>query len=443
MARIYGGYDIDKLGDPVIPPEMVRGGYDVPKIGGDIAFDKRDDLFSPEGPELRQPSSPSAFAGMAPPAPQPVAPTSQVAPSITPQTVPFAQGVADAMAPETRPLFPNTQAPIGGNLQQFPTPSGGTVGLPPTTPSGRTAQEIQGAVAGTALDERGYTPEEAKKFEQESFMAQKKQNMAERRIVGALEKQGMTEAEMRTAIGADENPNMSRSQAFTKLKELQKKKQMQGADSRTAKQTEKIMGMDDPDAERFRALEDAWSGTGEDDLGQPLETYMNDSQRKEFGRLRGKVADGRAREGDFTRMENILKQATSKSGRAASKRDAETEQATIAQATKEAQTKEDKAWLEPRTAELAIINKQLKEYDDAKGDKAKAELMDTEQRRELLDRRGQIRGQITNRNQGGAESQQAPTQEQPATFNSVAEAEAAKLPAGTPVIIGGRQAIIR
>jgi len=242
------------------------------------------------------------------------------------------------------------EAPAG--LEYSATPGGGTVGLPPTTPPTPLSSDVpsreQLAKPGTAMydamnenqqidmqtaniaDKMGLTGEERDRFireqSQQGKIASAKEGIAEgvagRSIVKSLQKQGMTEEEIRSAIGADQNPNMSKSQAVTKLKELQNKKQMQGASPKITRQSEKIAGMDDEDSIRFMEMEDALSGTGDDPLGETLSSQMTPSQRKEYDRLRTKVADRRAHKEDFTRMDNLLKRSKNKSTRTRLNREA-------------------------------------------------------------------------------------------------------------------------
>jgi len=80
--------------------------------------------------------------------------------------------------------------------------------------------------------------------------------------------------------------------------------------------------MDDEDSIRFMEMEDALSGTGDDPLGETLGSQMTPSQRKEYDRLRTKVADRRAHKEDFTRMDNLLKRSKNKSTRTRLNREA-------------------------------------------------------------------------------------------------------------------------
>lgn len=170
---------------------------------------------------------------------------------------------------------------------------------------------------------------------------------------------------------------------------------------------------------------------------------MSEQQLKAWERLRTKVADGRARENDFVHMDNLLKQYVGKSGKSKESREAEEKRVAIETATDKVKTEAEKVWLDAQKTEIDILDDRIKEYNDANNTEKK-KLMNPEQYRELLDRRGQLTGGIQNFNKGGAIPQQAqtPTQ-QVQTFDSVQEAEAAGLPVGSPVMIGGRPAVIR
>jgi hypothetical protein len=348
-SGVYGGYDIGQLAPPApVAPSNVQGGYDLNRVGGE-----------PE-PQIAPPT-----AGGVPPA----------------QVGPFA------------------------GMQSFQTPGGGSVAMPSILPDGRTAVDIQGSITGKGrTGPQGYTAEERERIRGELSGApedvkrrirtgtgEAQERLAGKKIISSLTQQGMTEDEIRKAIGADTSPNMTQAEAVRKLKEVQKQKQMQTSDARTAKQSEAIAGMEERgaegeamnDAARFVDLERGWSGTGADPLGETLESQMTKSQKREFGRLRDKVANDRARDGDFKRMEKMLADAQLKSERSVLKRQAQDEKEALNLAGKRALTAE-------KNAEVNRLKSIIQQNRDRLDEKGKGKPDNKERERLIKENQGYV-----------------------------------------------------
>ncbi len=270
--------------------------------------------------------APAPLPAQAPQAVPPLYPTPEMgtlagqgvtAPQVTPQFTP--QGPTSLTGappmPTTGPTAPSRDAlgmasmPVSDELQ---------------AQRDRDARLIPSSVLDT------FTEEEKRRMDQELKIAGAKQGIAGRTIIKSLQKQGMTDEEIKSAIGADQNPNMSKSQAVTKLKELQNKKRMQGASTKIAKQSERIEKEAEYNEDGSPANTEAkWSNieaelatTGDDPLGEPLSSFLSEADKRLINNTRGKVASGASTGGGMKRVNKILMDAKKKAGRVMLKRQA-------------------------------------------------------------------------------------------------------------------------
>ena len=306
----------------------------------------------------------------------------------TPQAPGQVQGGFDIgrIAPPVTPGAPDIVTPDSMGMKTFTSPGGGTVTMPDVLPSGRTAEDIQAAVTG-GVDSTGYTQAEKEEIRRQLSGAPEdvkarirrgegaaQEKLAGKKIISSLKQQGMTDDEIKKSIGADLKPDMTTSEAVLELKKLQKQRQVQSKDEKSARMSEKIAGMEERDeqgnalndAARFNDLERGWSGTGADPLGETLYDQMSKSQRNEFERLREKVSNDRAKEGDFTRLEKFLGDAELKSQRAYDRKQAQAQKDALELAAQNAQGEAQETWVKNATNELDDVRKFIKsdQFDD-------------------------------------------------------------------------------
>ena len=264
-------------------------------------------------PPSTTPTAPSRDATGIPSAPQAVPPLYP-----TPEMGTLAgQGVT---APQVTPQF-TPQGPTEVGAQGLPTP---------TISENQQIDTEMGVIA----DKMGLTGDERDRFireqGQQNKIASAKQGIAGRTIIKSLREQGMEDIDIKKAIGADQNPNMSKSQAVTKLKELQNKKQMQGASTKIAKQSERIEKEAEYNEDGSPANTEAkWSNieaelatTGDDPLGEPLSSFLSEADKRLINNTRGKVASGASTGGGMKRVNKILMDAKKKSTRTRLNREA-------------------------------------------------------------------------------------------------------------------------
>jgi hypothetical protein len=305
---------------------------------------------------------------------------------------------------------------MDGGIPDFRDPTKSSP-MPIAEPGSRVGQ-IQKEV-GAIADAMGLVGPERDKFMREQSQAQTvkeaKAGIGARTLIKSLQREGMTNEEIKKAIGGTEGK--TKSQVQSELQRVQRdrasQRRIQSEDTRISEQSNVIAGMEERDdqgvamndAARFVDMERTLSGSGADPDGEPLMNSLTASQKREFNRLRDKVASDRARGNDFSRLEKFVTDAELKANRKYLKAQEQERKSTLAAAQKKAQTDEEKAWVGNMIKEADALKDTEKEYLEA-DKKTREEMMTPEQFRELQNRRGQIMGQIGQFNQGKVQAPQ-------------------------------------